>query len=145
MRDAIIVGYDGDEHGNRALERAIEEARARSARLVVIAVEELPLDPGGPRNFGTLDDGPRPGIAEPPELVRILGEARERVRAARLQADYVWAAGDPARAIVDLARDRGAGLIVIGAGHEGFFKSLFGLGIADEVERDAGCDVLVVP
>jgi nucleotide-binding universal stress UspA family protein len=145
MRTTIIVGYDGDEHGERALDRAIEEARNRSGRLVVVAVEELPLDPTGPRNFGTLDDGSPAPVVEPPELARLLGEARERVRGSRVEADYVWAAGDPARAIVDLARERKASLIVIGAGHEGFFTRLFGLGVADEVKRDAGCDVLLVP
>jgi nucleotide-binding universal stress UspA family protein len=58
MEDTIIVGYDDTELSRKALDRAIEEARQRNGRLVVIAVEEMPLDPADPRNFGTLDDGP---------------------------------------------------------------------------------------
>ncbi len=69
MTDTIIVGYDDKEPAKRALDRAIEEAKKRNGRLVVIAVAELPLNPADPRNFGTLDDGSAElGIAESPEL-----------------------------------------------------------------------------
>ena len=39
--------------------RAIEEARDSGRQLVVVAVLEMPLNPEGPQNFGTLDDSPR--------------------------------------------------------------------------------------
>ncbi len=35
----IVVGYDGAERSNRALERAIDEARKDRAQLVVVAYE----------------------------------------------------------------------------------------------------------
>lgn len=146
MRETIIVGYDDKEPARRALDRAIDEAKKRRARLAVIAVEELPLDPTGPRNFGTLDDGPGSfRVAETPELDHILADARDRVEAQQVHADYLWTAGDPARAIVDLARDRGASLIVVGEHHQGLLGHFLGRSVPEQVEHDAACDVIVVP
>src|SRR5262245_59412071 len=133
MTDTIIVGYDDKEPAKKALDRAIDEARKRNGRLVVIAVAELPLNPADPRNFGTLDDGSAElGVAESPELEHALRDAREIVAPTRIEAEYVWAAGDPGRQIVDLAKDREASLIVIGGHHEGFFSRIFGVSIEED-------------
>lgn len=145
MTDTIIVGYDDKEPAKRALDRAIDEAKTRKGRLVVIAVAELPLNPADPRNFGTLDDGSAElGVAESPELKQALTDARAVIEPTRVEAEYVWAAGDPGRQIVDLAMDRHASLIVIGGHHEGFFGRTFGMSIQDEVKKHADCDVIVV-
>lgn len=141
-----MVGYDGGETAGRALDRAIEEARSRSARVVVVSVAEMPVNPEGPQTFGTLDDSPArmlPLVA-PPELEGLLAEARDRIEAAGLPAEYVWAAGEPADAIVGTARDRKAQLVVVGRHHHGFLERILGGDVAEEVKRAAGCDVLVV-
>ena len=52
----ILVGFDDSDAARRALDRAIAEARERNARLVVLSVFEMPLDPQVDRFFGTLDD-----------------------------------------------------------------------------------------
>ena len=145
-RGTIIVGYDGEEPAGRALDRAIEEARASKGHLVVVSVVEMPLNPEGPQNFGTLDDSPARMIplVEPPELEPVFASAHERIAAAGLSADYAWAVGEPADAIVGEARDRGAALIVIGTHHHGLFSRLLGTDVAGEVKRSAGCDVVVV-
>lgn len=145
MSSTIVVGYDGAEPAKRALDRAIEEARSSGARLLVVAVEEMPLNPEGPQNFGTLDDSPARMIplVEPPELEPILAEAKERISAAGVKGEYTWAAGEPASAIVGAARESGADLIVLGSHHHGFFERLLGPDVATQVKRDAGCDVIV--
>jgi nucleotide-binding universal stress UspA family protein len=142
----IVVGYDGEEAATRALERAIEDAHASKGRIVVVAVSEMPLNPEGPQNFGTLDDTPARMIplVEPPELEPVFTKARALLEAARVKADYVWAAGDPADAIIGTARERKADVVVLGAHHHGLLTRLFGTGVASEVERNVGCDVLVV-
>jgi nucleotide-binding universal stress UspA family protein len=143
----IVVGYDGAEIAQRALARAIEEARARSAKLVVVAVAEMPLDPEGLQNYGTLDDSPvqMMPLVEPPTLEPILADARARIEAAGLDADYVWAAGEPAGEILGIAKEQRASLIVIGEHHHGFFGRLLGADVSGEVQRAAGCDVIAVP
>lgn len=145
VSNEVVVGFDDKPPAERALDRAIEEARAHHGRLLVVAVLELALDPSAPRNYGTLDDGPFPGHLGPtPEIEQALADARARVEAAGVRADYLWAAGDPARTLVELASERSARAIVIGEHHGGFFSGLFGLDVESQVRRDAGCDVIVV-
>jgi nucleotide-binding universal stress UspA family protein len=142
----ILVGYDDSAAARRALDRGIAEARARGARLVVLSVLEVPLDPQVDRFFGTLDDiadwEGRP-IAPPPELVGLLAQARDEVEAAGLEAEVMWAAGEPGRAIVDAAREAKADVVVLGEHHHGFLAGLFGTDVAAEVERELGTAVIV--
>lgn len=142
----ILVGYDDKEPAKRALERALAEARDRDAHLVVVSVLELPLDPSAPRNFGTLGDGPpaRMPAEVPPELERVVAHAHEHVAAGGGRAELVWGAGDAAEIIIEVARERGASLIVLGAHHHGLFAALVGTDVPGEVKRRAGADVLVV-
>jgi nucleotide-binding universal stress UspA family protein len=142
----IVVGYDGSEASEAALGRAIEEARVAGAKLVVVTVAPLPLEAAGPMSFGTLGDGfatPLP-VVEPPEFEQTQAAAAERIDAASVEADYVWETGDPSTALVREARERGAAAIVVGHGHHSRLGRWLGTDIAKEVERDAGCPVIVV-
>ena len=145
-RGPVVVGYDGKEPAQRALERAIEEAKTRGVELVVVAVEELPLDPQGPQNYGSLDDEPvrMIPIEAPPDLQDVFAEARPSIDAAGVSADYLWAAGDPARVIADAAHDRKASVVVLGAHHHRFMDRLLGTDVPAEVERELGADVIRV-
>jgi nucleotide-binding universal stress UspA family protein len=142
----VLVGFDDSAEARRALDRGIAEAQARRARLVVLSVFEVPLDPQVDRFFGTLDDitdWEGQPIAPPPELVGLLAQARDEVEAAGLQADFMWAAGEPGRAIVDAARDARADVVVLGEHHHGFLGRLFGTDVAAEVRRELGASVIV--
>jgi nucleotide-binding universal stress UspA family protein len=142
----ILVGYDESDASVRALARAAEEARRTAQGLVVLAVLELPLDPRDPHQFGTAGDstpitGPFP---EPPEITAILEDARERLDGAGVAADYLWAPGEPARLIVDVAEARKASAIVVGHHHHSMLGRLFGTDVAADVQRNAACEVIVV-
>ena len=146
MTETIVVGYDAEEPAKRALERAIEEAKAARARLLIVAVEAMPLDPYAPATFGTLDDSP-PTLAplvEPPALQRVIAEAMSRAEAEGVPAEYVWSVGDPARTIVDTARDSGASTIIVGSRHHSLLQRLFGQDVGAAVAHEANCDVIVV-
>ena len=147
MAGKIVVGYDASEAAQRALARAIDEARERKEKLVVVAVSEMPLNPEGLQNYGTLDDSPvqMMPLVEPPELEPVLVDARKRIEAEGLEADYVWSAGEPAGEIIGIAKEQRASLIVIGQHHHGFFSKLLGADVSGEIQRDAGCDVITVP
>jgi nucleotide-binding universal stress UspA family protein len=143
----ILVGFDGEAAADRALDRAIEEARRDRSRLLVLAVAEMPLDPMAPREFGTAGDAPTPPsqLGEPPWLEPILARARDRVAAAGVHADLFWAAGEPADKLLAAAAAERVDLIVLGSHHHSVLGRLFGVDVADEVRRRAGCEVLVVP
>jgi nucleotide-binding universal stress UspA family protein len=142
----IVVGYDGEQPASRALDRAIQEAQASEAHLVVVSVAEMPLDPEGPQTFGALDDSPARmmPLIEPTELSPVLAAARERIEESGVPADFMWSAGEPAATIVAAAHDRDAELVVLGSHHHGLLSRLLGTDVASEVKRSAGCDVLIV-
>jgi nucleotide-binding universal stress UspA family protein len=143
----VLVGYDDGEAAGRALEQAIAAARDGGAKLVVVAVEELPLDPTGLQNFGSLDYSPADitPLGPPAHIQVVLDRARTEIEAAGLDADYVWAAGSAATTIVDAARDSQAELVVLGGHHHSFLGRVFGSDVAAEVERRVGARVVVVP
>ena len=140
----VVVGYDGSEPAGRALDRAAAEAGA-DGRVIVAAVAELPLDPEGPQTFGSLEPQAVDMIPphEPPEVSELLQRAREQLAGTRVE--LAWDAGEPAAAIVGVARDRGADLIVLGESHHGLVGRLLGADTAAEVSRRAGCEVVAVP
>jgi nucleotide-binding universal stress UspA family protein len=142
----ILVGYDDKSAARRALERAIEEARQRHARLLVVTVLELPLDPNAPRNFGTLSDGraAHPDHGLPDVLVPAVEHARGLLAAGGVPADLLWAAGEPAEVLIEVAQEHGASLIVLGEHHHSLFGGFLGGNVTEEVRRRAGADVLVV-
>jgi len=143
----ILVGYDGHESSDRALDRAIDEARGQSAKLVVLAVFELPFNPEGPQNFGSIEPNEVDMIPldrTPPELEPVFARARARVEAAGVHADYEWAAGDPADSIVGTARDRDASLVVLGAHEHSWLGRLVGSDVAKEVRDRVDCEVEAV-
>ena len=146
MAKTILVGYDDKEPAKRALEHALEQAKSSHARLVVLAIAEMPLNPQGLQNYGTLDDSPPPPIPydPPPELEAELERARDIVEAAGIEAEYAWSAGDPGAEIVGAARDRGADLVVLGSHHHSGLARFFGADVAHEVERELGTAVVVV-
>ena len=145
MGRTIVVGYDDKEPAKRALERALEEANAGD-RLVVVSILELPLNPEGPQNYGTLDDSPARMIplVVPAELEPVQAHAEERVAAAGVPATFFWAAGEPANEIVEAARDNKASLVVVGTHHHSLLGRLFGNDVAAEIERELGSAVIVV-
>ena len=142
----ILVGYDGSDGGRRALDRAVQEARAVGGHVTVLSVVDMPLDPNVPRNFGTLDDiSEHEGqtLSPPPFVVDHLTEAREQLAKAGIDPDLEWAAGEPGSMIVEAARRIHANVIIVGEHHHGFLGSLFGADVDAEVQREAGCDVIL--
>ena len=148
MAGTILIGFDDSDVAQRALDRAIEEAKRSGDALVVLAVLDLPFDPEGPQSFGSLTEEARMmPLVEPRELEPVLAKARAGVEAAGLKADYVWAAGNVSEKIASAARDRKARLVVLGAHHHGFLGRLLGNDVAGEVEHELGeldLDVVVV-
>jgi len=112
----IVVGYDDKDPAKRALQYALDEVKRTQARLIVLVVDPMPLNPQGIQNYGTLDDSP-PVLQplEPPDDVQaILEHARDIVETSGVEAELAWSAGDPSTEIVATARDAQADLVVLG-------------------------------
>jgi nucleotide-binding universal stress UspA family protein len=142
--DRILVGYDGSDGSRRALERAAAVSEKTGGSLVVATVAEALVAP----ETSAMDEfQPVPVDFIPPdhdEAERMLDEAKELLGAHGESADYVWLSGEPAGALVEVARDRKATLVVIGTHHESRFARFLGSSVTDDVTHGVDCDVLVV-
>jgi nucleotide-binding universal stress UspA family protein len=135
--NTIVIGYDASEAADRALERAIQFAKAFGSKLIVTSVARVMVP--GPRGMGSHDP------IDPPEFhAEQLRAAEERLTAEGLQAEYVNAIGDPARTIVEIAEGHGADLIIVGTREPGWLTRMVGESVSGSVTHKAHCDVLIV-
>ncbi len=135
---SIVVGYDGSEHARRALERAAEVANGRT----VIVVSVVPM---------AAPSGRAPAALDPDEVTRHREQLDEAVRllAARGVPAEAYEPlgnpiGDPADALIHVARDRDASLLAVGTRGLGATKRLLLGSVSEKLVREAPCDVLVV-
>lgn len=133
----IVVGFDGTDEARRALERVAELATAFSASVIVTSV--APVVVGGPRGAGAID--PTDSIGE---HERQLEDARAFLAERGVEADTQPAVGEPAEAIADVARVRGADMIVVGTRELGVLERILKGSVSSAVSRRARCDVLIV-
>jgi len=133
----VVVAYDGSEGAKAALGTAVEIAgRDRAALTVVEATaEQIPsIVPGAPRQSS-------PDVAE---------KARKELRGAvealdpKLEASP-WVVGGPAaKAVLTVAEDIEADLIVTGSRNRGAVARAVLGSVSTEILHGAECDVLVV-
>ena len=137
LMTSIVVGFDDTEPSTRALTRAAELAAALGTKLVVISVS--PALVGASHGIGPVDP------ADPPELHREqLDRAAALLEGLGLDASYQVALGDPADAILELAEEERADMIVVGTREPGFVSRLLGTSVSDAIQHRGHCDVLVV-
>jgi nucleotide-binding universal stress UspA family protein len=133
----IVIGYDQSPGSQRALERAAELAKALGSKLVVTSVTPLLVSTG--RSAGPIDS------TDPPEKhAQELAAARTYLEAQGIDADFQPAIGEPADAIVQLAADRGADMIVVGTREPNLIQRLTGQSVSESVSHHAHTDVLIV-
>jgi len=132
----VVVGYDGSPPSERALERAAMLAQT-AGRLIVVTAS--------PSSFsqGVLSE-PVLDAPTPDEQDRLLARARALLQERDTEPTLLAADSDPADALIQVARDNEADLIVVGHAGSGYVtRALLG-STAANVLRHAPCDVLVV-
>ena len=138
MYKRIAVGLDGSEGSRRALEAAVELARASNADLYLISVEELPRYPAAVDEI----NGEQRAAAR--FFQKAQKEATAHVNAAGLLAHCEIRAGHAGQVLPHYAMEVGADLLVIGhSGHSAIWGRLLGT-TADKIVDHAPCSVLVV-
>ena len=135
----ILVGYDQTEPSERALERALEFAKAFQSKVLITSVARVSAGAGTGRSMGAIDptDSPESAAAE-------MQAAADKAKAAGIPADVVPAIGDAAEAIVKAAEQNDADLIVVGARERGWMQRMLDHSVSQDVARNARCDVLIV-
>lgn len=128
MPRTILVAYD--DPTTETLGRAADLAEALGATLIVTTV-------AASADAQEVDEESR-------FAGKRLGQAESYLTERGLSAEYVPSSGHPAEAIVKLARERGASLIVVGTRKKGFLERLVEGSVNQDVLRHSPCDVLVV-
>src|ERR1700752_109972 len=138
----VVVGPDGSDSSLRAVDRAGSIAAGSNARLIV-ASAYLP-HPDDHRAQDALKEDAYQVTGGGP-VYSVLHEAENRaVAAGATNVEQRAIAGAPVEALVDLVREVGADLLVVGnVGLSGFAGRLLGSVPAD-VARKSKSDVLIV-
>jgi nucleotide-binding universal stress UspA family protein len=142
---SILVGTDGSETAQTAVRRAIELAAGLHARLQIVSAYEPVADQ---RLRGGQLDAPEDmqWMINPHEdAVELLEQARTKaVEAGVAEVETFARQGDAADAILDVAEEQRAGLIVVGnKGMTGAKRFLLG-SVPNKVSHHAPCSVLIV-
>jgi nucleotide-binding universal stress UspA family protein len=141
---SIVVGTDGSDTAREAVSQAVELAARLGARLqIVSAYEPVP----GARLREEAHQAP-PDLqwtVNPREDVdATLREAAEAARSGGVESVTYARQGDPADAILDVAEEQGADLIVVGnKGMTGARRFLLG-SVPNRVSHHAPCSVLII-
>jgi nucleotide-binding universal stress UspA family protein len=134
----IVLGYDDSECSHAALGAALELARAFGDRLVVAYAYGPPEAMVGEE------------YAEHRRALQEIGEratadALERARGAGVEVDVALVPRKPADALVALAEERNARVIVVGTHGEGPFQSALLGSVPHKLLHRSRVPVLVVP
>jgi nucleotide-binding universal stress UspA family protein len=138
MTPTIVVGFDGSDHSDDALELGRMLARLDGARLVVACA--YPDDPFGESATAVeLAKGMRA------DAEATLAQARERTHPGEQLDCRAIAGASPAQALHALAEEVGAGTIVVGATHHGTALRLLAGSTPEHVLDGSPCPVAVAP
>jgi nucleotide-binding universal stress UspA family protein len=144
MFRSIVVGTDGSETANEAVRQAAELAGQLGARVHLVCVyEPVPSSQDGPSE---VDEHAESGwVLRPREAVdATLAGAAAVFAAAGVEVDLYAQRGDPADAILDVAEERGADLIIVGnRGRTGAKRFLLG-SVPNRISHYAPCAVLII-
>jgi nucleotide-binding universal stress UspA family protein len=144
MFQSIVVGTDGSSTAGEAVRKAIELAKELGAAIELVSAYE-PVTNQRLREEARQVPADLQWMVNPREDVdATLREAAERAEVAGVKVNTYAREGDPADAILDVAEERGADLIVVGnKGMTGAKRFLLG-SVPNKVSHHAPCSVLII-
>jgi len=144
MFKSIVVGTDGSDTATQAVRQAVELARVVGAKVELVSAYE-PVPAGRLREERR--DAPEDvqwAINPREDVDATLQSAAEVAQAAGVPFGVYPRQGDPADAILDVAEEQEADLIVVGnKGMTGAKRFLLG-SVPNKVSHHAPCSVLII-
>jgi len=144
MFRSIVVGTDGSQTASEAVRQAVELAKEIGAKIqLVSAYEPVPASRLREEKREAPED--LQWMVNPREEVdNTLSEAADTVKEAGVEVETFARQGDPADAILDVAEETEADLIVVGnKGMTGAKRFLLG-SVPNKVSHHAPCSVLII-
>ena len=144
MFRSIVVGTDGSETATQAVRQAVELAKATGSRLELVSAYE-PVSGQRLREESQQVPGDLQWMVNPrADVDATLTEAGAIAGEAGVDATSHARQGDPADAILDVAEETKADLIVVGnKGMTGARRFLLG-SVPNKVSHHAPCSVLII-
>ena len=144
MFKSIVVGTDGSDTATQAVRQAVDLARSVGATLELVSAYE-PVS--AQRLREERRDTPEDlqwAISPREDVDATLEAAAALARAASVDVNVYPRQGDPADAILDVAEEREADLIIVGnKGMTGAKRFLLG-SVPNKVSHHAPCSVLII-
>jgi nucleotide-binding universal stress UspA family protein len=145
MFASILTGTDGSDTARSAVRHAIDLAHELGARLLIVSAYEPVSDP---RLRGDLIEVPKDlqwMINPRGDVLALLEQAADEARSVGVTSIETFARqGDAADAILDVAEEQRADLIVVGnRGMTGAKRFLLG-SVPNRISHHAPCSVLIV-
>ena len=144
MFRSIVVGTDGSDTAKKAVAAAVDLAREIGATLDIVSAYE-PVPQSRLREESRQAPEDLQWMINPREDVEAtLSDAAEQIDESGVKVETFAREGDPADAILDVAEERGADLIVVGnKGMTGAKRFLLG-SVPNKVSHHAPCSVLII-
>jgi nucleotide-binding universal stress UspA family protein len=141
---SIVVGTDGSETAKEAVRQATELASQVGSKMHLVSAYE-PVPEGRLKDERQQVPDDLQWMVNPREDVTgVLEEAGEAIRQAGVDVETHPREGDPADAILDVAEEQQAGLIVVGnKGMTGAKRFLLG-SVPNKVSHHAPCSVMII-
>jgi nucleotide-binding universal stress UspA family protein len=141
---SIVVGTDGSETAEKAVDAAIELAQLSGATLELVSAYEPVSNQRLRREAREAPGDMEWMVHRRAEVDATLRHALERAAAAGVTAGEHAREGDAADAILDVAEELGADLIVVGnKGMTGAKRFLLG-SVPNKVSHHAPCAVMII-
>ncbi|HEV3378837.1 MAG TPA: universal stress protein [Thermoleophilaceae bacterium] len=144
MFDSMVVGTDGSDTAKEAVRQATDLAKAVGATVHLVSAYE-PVPEGRLREERQQVPDDLQWMVNPREdVASTLEEASDGIREAGVEVQIHAREGDPADAILDVAEEQNADLIVVGnKGMTGAKRFLLG-SVPNKVSHHAPCSVMII-
>jgi nucleotide-binding universal stress UspA family protein len=144
MFGSIVVGTDGSDTAGEAVRQATELANAVGAKIHLVSAYE-PV--GNQRLREERQQVPEDmswAVNQREDVDATLRDAAESIQGAGVDVETYARQGDPADAILDVAEEKNADLIVVGnKGMSGAKRFLLG-SVPNKVSHHAPCSVMII-
>ena len=144
MFKSIVVGTDGSETATQAVRQAVDLAKDIGAKIELVSAYEPVSDQRLREERTDVPDDLQWMVNPREDVDATLKEAAEQAKEAGVDVETYARQGDPADAILDVAEEQGADLIIVGnKGMTGAKRFLLG-SVPNKVSHHAPCSVLIV-
>jgi nucleotide-binding universal stress UspA family protein len=144
MFASIVVGTDGSETAGEAVRQATELAKAVGAKIHLVSAFEPVGNQRLRQERQEIPEDVSWMVNQREDVDATLREASEQIQQSGVEVETNARQGDPADAILDVAEEKNADLIVVGnKGMSGAKRFLLG-SVPNKVSHHAPCSVMII-